>query len=439
VRTAIPPAWRCRLRRIRSADDGLSLVEVMVAMVIFSIVMSGVLAGVLQSLTMTRDSRARQTAANLAAEEIDAAHSASDFAGLAGATSTRSVNGETFTILRTVTPRLNGTSTSPCDGGADPGLVRFKAINVRVTWENMAPATKPVRADTVVAPDIASFTESKGNVAVKVRNARGTGVEGVAVTLRGSTTSRTELTDPDGCAFLTQVDPGTYTVSVSASDHVDPYRVSEPSRTVVVDPGNTTSAQFDYDLAASLQIAMPGSPYLPPVNVPLTLANSSLLPTGTLPAPGSGPSRLIDKLFPFPSGYAVWAGACADADPEGVELDASGNVIRRYHSGAVRDPAIPAVPGEVTTGTVRMASVEVELSRDRAGVLIRAVHATDRGCPSGESYDLGLTDGDGELAASLPWGTWTIEAVGQSPTRSWPIVDLHPTDRDATTVWVLIQ
>jgi len=439
VRARTAPVARHLLRRLLHADDGVSLTEVLVALVIFAIVMSGVLAGLLQSLQMTRDSRARQTAANLAAEEIDAVHATADFSGLAGNTWTRALNGETFTILRTVTPRLNGSSASPCDGGSDPRLLRFKAVNVRVTWENMAITTRPVRADTIVAPGAGGFDVDNGNVAVKVRNAQGSGVEGVAVTLLGATTSTTEFTDADGCVFLIQVEPGTYTVSVSAPGYVDPTGAPEPSQTVVVDPAYTTSAQFDYDEAASLEIAMPRWPYPAPANVPLTLWNSQIVPTGTLAAPGSGLLRRIDNLFPFAAGYSVWAGSCADADPEGVEVDASGNVIRRYHPGATRPPAIPAIAGEVTRGSVTMAPVEVELSPERSGVSIRAVHVADSGCPAGEVYYPGVTDEDGELQFSLPWGTWTIEAVGRMPFRSWPTVTLSPTSRSTTNVRVWIR
>lgn len=417
-------------------DGGLSIVEVMVAIVIFMIVMSGVLAGVLQSLNMTRDSRARQTAANMAAEEIDTVRAAKDFGTVSGDTSTRTLNGETFTVLRTVTPRFNGGSASPCDGGADPRLVSFKAVNVRVTWENMG-STAPVRADTIITPGVGSFDPDKGNVAIKVLNAQASGVEGVSVTLAGSTTSTTELTDEDGCVFLVQVVPGSYTVSISASNYVDPARVSTPTRSLVVNPGSTVSSQFDYDEAATLELSLPTAEYPAPTNVPLTLFNSRLLPSGTLRATGTGAVRRVTPLFPFTSGYSVWAGSCADADPEGVRVDSSGRPIGRYYDGAIRPRAVPAVPGGVTSGNVNMGEIRVSLTRARQ-LQIRAVHGADPGCPPGEVYILGTTNSRGELDASLPWGTWRIEAVRASPTSSWPSVTLNPTNQDPVDVRVSI-
>ena len=84
-----------------------------------------------------------------------------------------------------------------------------------------------------------------------------------------------------------------------------------------------------------------------------------------------------------------------------------------------------------------MAQVNVQLTRSRQ-VQIRAVHGADQGCPSGETYLLGTTTSSGNLKASLPWGTWRIEAVGASPTGSWPTVTLSPTNRDPVTVTLSI-
>jgi hypothetical protein len=118
-------------------------------------------------------------------------------------------------------------------------------------------------------------------------------------------------------------------------------------------------------------------------------------------------------------------------------VDSSGRPIGRYYDGALRPRPVPAVPGETTTGNVNMGELNVDLSRNRV-LQIRAVHAADSGCPSGESYILGTTNGGGNLKASLPWGTWRIEAVGASPTRGWPTVTLDPTDGNVADVEVSI-
>ena len=60
---------RDRVQRLQR-DEGFGLVELLVALVVASIMMTGVAYGVTQALWTGRDSRDREVAANLAAEEI---------------------------------------------------------------------------------------------------------------------------------------------------------------------------------------------------------------------------------------------------------------------------------------------------------------------------------------------------------------------------------
>ncbi|MDQ1666854.1 MAG: hypothetical protein QOH75_2885 [Actinomycetota bacterium] len=412
------------------SDIGVTLTETLVAMVVFFVVMSGVIAGMIQSQKLSRDGRAREVAANLASQEVDASQDVKDFANLTSGTTTQVVNNDTFTILRTVTPGRVGGSGSPCDGTVSPFVISYKQVNIRVTWPNMG-KTAPVRADTAVTAGVGNFDPDKGNVAVKVLNAGAGPVEGAKVILTTGATNRSELTDPQGCVFLDQIPAGSWTVSVTASGYVDPVGKPTPSRPIDVQGGRTTSAQFDYDQAAQLGLQLPATTHPAPLAVPITVGNPSL-PLRVQTFAGSGLLRDVNGLFPFASGYTAWAGSCTDADPEGAGYDQAGSPTLIYHPGAIRDAAVPVVAGARTTGNVNMAQVTVT-ALGAVGQIesktVRAVHAPDpASCTSGETYDAGVTDATGRAAFALPWGTWQLELVGSTqPAAGWPTVTLHPT------------
>jgi hypothetical protein len=131
------------------------------------------------------------------------------------------------------------------------------------------------------------------------------------------------------------------------------------------------------------------------------LFNTSILPNGLLPKPGTGIPRQVDGLFPYASGYTAWAGNCTDADPAA-------------HVDGTREDAIAVEPGLTTTGSVLMPEVFVEVTTaglPSAGRTVTAVHAAEPGggCPAGETYTVGQTDADGHLTFALPYGAWTIQ------------------------------
>ena len=92
---------RRRLTIAAHDDRGMSLPEVLVAMVIFAIISSGLLYTMLSVLALGRDSRAREVALNLAAEEIDISRGFADVFALQDATRSLDLNGDTFTVDRT--------------------------------------------------------------------------------------------------------------------------------------------------------------------------------------------------------------------------------------------------------------------------------------------------------------------------------------------------
>jgi hypothetical protein len=103
---------------------------------------------------------------------------------------------------------------------------------------------------------------------------------------------------------------------------------------------------------------------------------------------------VVTNLWPYPSGYEVWAGGCQDADP-GLT--------------GVRDRPVPTERGTTVDTTVRLAPLEVHAP---AGSTVRADHVADSLCTSAVQLTLGTTDASGVLRTSAPYGHWTVVVGG---------------------------
>jgi hypothetical protein len=168
----------------------------------------------------------------------------------------------------------------------------------------------------------------------------------------------------------------------------------------------------------------------------LTVANSNLT-VGTLSFPeastGSGVTRTVSPLFPYTSGYQVWTGDCADADPGS-------------HTGGSRPSPLASNPGATTSGSATLDAVDVVVRRlDGTAVsnaTVSGIHAAGTGCPAGETLTpTTSTDSSGLLRLALPYGTWTIRATTSgSPIEtgvSAPVV-LDPVSATIPTVTVVV-
>jgi prepilin-type N-terminal cleavage/methylation domain-containing protein len=115
----------------RSADSGVSLIEVLVALLVFAIIASGIVAGMTTITRMTVDNRARVTAANLASQDIDLVRAISDPFGIAGATSDIAVDGRTYHVKRSVSWVSKTGADVSCNSSTN---LLYLRVNVRVTW-----------------------------------------------------------------------------------------------------------------------------------------------------------------------------------------------------------------------------------------------------------------------------------------------------------------
>ncbi|GHG52253.1 hypothetical protein GCM10011331_16760 [Flavimobilis marinus] len=419
-------------RLARTDDSGMTLVEVLAAMLIFAIVSTGLVYTMLQTLTLTRDARARQVALNLASQEIDRALSISDYDKLlaeTGSTASKTVNGDVFAVAVDTQWVSDPDVELKCGASPASGVLRYKRVNVEVTWENMREGTDPVRSDTVVVPGESINDPSLGTILVSVLNGDGEGRGGVTISATPSSVPNGAAvlavtpmkTDAQGCSYILKVVPGNYDVTATQTGYVNLEHKSPARKEFVgVAAGASTAVSFQYDASASYKLKFAGtysgegaSKIRLPKNLPTTFVSS--YGATQFPSAGTGTTS-TRQVFPLSSGYSVIAGAYADtAGPTGclspnaaawsVENAAGEPVPGRVGFGAARGGT--SVDVDVPMGVVKITGVS---SSETITITSKAKEGDDPGCTVDLTYDYGsgLDIGTGTVYLAVPYGTWSF-------------------------------
>ncbi len=405
-------------------EAGFTIVELVVAVTLFALMFSALSLGMGGVLRTGRTNRSRSVAAYLAAKQIDTVRGL-DFDQVPPGQTTLSYDdpgsGSTYTVTRETAWVSPSSTSSSCNvtSGASGSSLAYKRVTVRVTWPNMA-GTAPVSSQTLLTPPTGSYSAYDGHVAVQLYDRNGAPLAGQTVTLGGAATA-SQVTTDDGCAFFGFLDPGTYTVTLSTTGYVD-RQLNQPStQTVTVVAAQITKIQFDYDLAATLvvTVTVPTGAVVPD-GIPLTVANSNLT-LGTKAFAGSGLVRNVTPLFPYASGYQVWAGDCTDADPG-------------TYAGGSRGPVLPSDPGGSASSGAALDAVDVLVLKGtvpvaNSGATIVAEHVNAVGCGAETlTSAAAVTDAAGKLRLALPYGVWRLKATNRTLLTgySWPTVTLDP-------------
>jgi prepilin-type N-terminal cleavage/methylation domain-containing protein len=413
-----------RPRVLRAGDAGVTLIEVMVAMLVFAVVSSGVLGMLSLSVKETRDGRNRVQGAQLAARELEIVRnqftSTAPGAGpesivlnsvanpdpkTGAAGPPRVLDGTPYTVTRTA--RWTGSSStagvSPCDSGATDKLT-YLHVHVEVSWPHMG-GTPPVVSDTILTPPAGMYTSTpSGHIAVKVLDAAGGPQPGVTISLTAPGFARAGQTSADGCTVFAFLAPASYTTTVSSAGlagiYVDQSGVTSPATTIGVTAGTIQKQTFSYDRTATLSFTYQApAGFTIPTGIdamPIKLTGSNLQPLGSRTDTGSGAPRVIPNLFPAAAGYGYAFGTC----------------VSNTSAGTAR-----TTPGATTSVGYQPAPVTVTVLTDadgtpRAGAQVTATAAADSGCTTLPSFTLGTTDANGQVLTSLPAGTWVLGVTG---------------------------
>ena len=289
-------------------DRGFSLVEALVALTLFGVLSSALLVTLNATVRTSNEGGERAVAASLAARELeitrDAFSSQSRGPGtiplrpvvnpspLPGGTVGQPlvVDGIPYTVTREALPRsVDSAAASTCDEGTTAEMA-YLTVRVLVTWPGLGDRP-PLRMDTIMTPQKGYYNDAtKGYIGVKVIDSLGGPQSGVTVRRSGSST--TTETGTDGCALFAGVSPGTYTITVEKENYVTQQGQPTGTLTSTVQAGQLWRGTIAYDKAASLDVTVcppQGYPLPPSLSVPVTLANSGLLPNGKKAFPAAGP------------------------------------------------------------------------------------------------------------------------------------------------------
>lgn len=447
------------LRRVTAAvrgarrdhtESGVTLVEVVVAMILLGILSAAVLGVLLSAQRSSVDSRNRVAAANLAAREIDLVREqfmASDAGPLEVANEGVVVNGNpidaiaavgdplvvdgtAYTVRRSVGWNLTGSGASACEGGSlveHPTLI----VTVEVTWSAMG-TTHPVVNTAVLAPERGlGLATTASFVAVSVTDSDGQPSAGRAVTVSSTGTggeTRTGLTDSSGCAVIAVNPPAggnEYTARFPDAGYVDISGTTAPERPIgVVQPGQMASnVDIALDRAGTLILRLTG-PGLTQIDVAgstVSLYQSEYSGSSAISQhPVTGLETTITGLWPtqyagfFGSTLPANLGEMADLAPGGSAVLEVPFVFAEFTLASQPAPgtaiAVRAAAGATCT-TSGARTVDPAAGRLPGGSWVFFVDGPSFGCSPGpgSGTPVQLDPGDnGEIV----WGASPLRVTG---------------------------
>jgi type II secretory pathway pseudopilin PulG len=404
---------RQRLQRGQS-DEGLTLIEVIVAMMIFLFASVAMLGTMMSVLNINRDSRARQVATNLAAQEIDLSRDINDiFRDDPLPRDWTGINGDTFTVTRESSWVLSDGSVAACGSGT--GTLRYKLVQVEVKWNHMRGDS--VRSETYINPNERLNDITKGTLIIAVTTDHGEPVDNAVVT--ATHTNGTVLsgsTDSSGCLFFLGVNPtvapAQYTVKISSppsTSYVDMDGVQQPTADATIVAGTSTNVPFTFDPSGTIRATYVSSSTIVPVNLATSvISNRPLQITATTSA--TNPRSFLESSA-YTEGFSVLAGdvdACWANDPAQWAANPAATPLPRF-DGELPDP-VAADAGSIVDVTVPMGALTVNgfTSTNKYLVAVSKVNATggQPGCDTQQILRFPATTTTQTFA--LPYGSWDI-------------------------------
>lgn len=404
----------CSVRR--RGDDGVTLTEVLVALTLLTGLGLLVAASLVSVQKSAFKSKERSAAANLATREVEIvrnlfhatdtspltvmnAGDVTNGAPLPGQTGPLVVDNVPYTVKRQVAWQITGNGASACDGGA---IVSYPSVSlhVEVTWPNMG-GTPPVVSDTILTPPKTVLNSTYGYLAVKVTDRDGLANEGRNVSATGPAGTLLDTTGPDGCATFVIGTPGTYNVTLTDGSLGYVSYNGTSTQVANVTAGTLVTRAFTYDLGESFNVTLsPPAGYPLPLTKPsVTLGNSGILPAGVASYPYTAAPTLVGPVWPFASGYAIWAGSCPDNDPA---------------NDTGRPAALTPAKGSTTSAPAFLQGLTVITTKGGipVNVPVTATYAGPGTCSQAAdaTLNLGTSAGTGVLLTSLPLGSWTLSA-----------------------------
>ena len=404
-------ALRARLGLDSESESGLTLIEVIVALMVMGIVAVGVAYSLANILTISNDARSRVVAANIASEYIDNARSVENvFTVIDQHSITRNVAGRDY-YIRLETGWVNSTDANAQCGAANAtgaGALEYKRVNVEVTWDGMRDGSRAIRSDTIIAPNSRINDPTLGTIVVSAENALGRGSSGITVTTTVGTPANGAApisvqglpTDSDGCSYVLKVVPGNYNVTLTRTNYIGlDQKLGSITASVTVVAGGSALAKVSFAESASVSARFPTGSIVP-TNLQVTYSSTY---SDTV-LDNTNPTRV------YPTGYQLIAGTyeatgCKSPDPAAWPLRTADGAF-----GARMDP-ITLTSGTATTVDVPVGLVTATVPNSGTGST-RYVTAVLQ--PTGAAGDPGCSSPRG--ADENPFTKYTFPAVSKGAT-----------------------
>lgn len=452
-----------RRRELARRDDGMSLIEVIVAVALVTIVM----LGGFMALDYTQSSSAQQQnileASNLATkyEEMFQAFAYQNSGNMSPGTFTYNDTVGTVTFTTDVTFQLDdptGTSTTPtalCLSPSTSETGEVWVITASVSWPDMTGA-QPVVQTTELAPGEAGVRSlTKATVAVEVEDQNDNPLRGQQINYMiteeqaGSSGGnppplpnggQTNYSTTSGCAVVNRLvanpnwdyvitlsgnpgwvsaqelsdatpnQPATAWQSVSIGEVTlakPPLQIAQGQDELVSLQPTTYNCNIPNSTPAGIPNSCDAGNFAPAADIPVTVGNSSL--TNGFYAFGDQPNTATPAsilLYPYTTGYSVWAGDSIQASPGWVG----------YTSAQNSNPVTISVTPN-GNGTVNVPVYDLDVKGTSGPVTAVAQNG------SGLSYT--LPPSPGGYGAGLPLGQYELE-VGGSACGPKPYVWVTP-------------
>jgi len=411
------------LDRARERDEGVSIVEVLVAMTVFAMIAAGVAMGIASSLFLAHGSRSREVAINLAQDAVDSARTSANLFSVVDGTTTPTVGGLRYTVKQTARWVPASGSANACGAtGVTGGPLAYKRISLTVSWASAG--KQSVSMNSLVAPTSSVTAANLGTIIVSASLVSGSGNAGAAVSIApavtnpggaGAITATIPKTDANGCSYALNVKPGRYDVKLTEPDNIDDgtssgslgAQTATPSTTVTVQANQTSAANFNYDQALTVvpQWSDPNAsarPFTTPTSTTVSLRRKSA-------DYGPYPTGVTTQVFPYTDGYKAVAGSpstCLSVDPENW-TPTSGTAV------APRNAPQPEAGTNAVKAPVQTLAVKLNGKLDNS---LRAVSVApdagngDPGCATATSYTFTNLPANGTVIIALPYGTWSLQS-----------------------------
>jgi prepilin-type N-terminal cleavage/methylation domain-containing protein len=453
---------RARRLSARRGEDGFTLVEVIISMMIFAVISLFAARLLLESIKTTNGDRTRVAAANLALREVEFVRATFDtnprLADVSAVVNAHPLPGGTAgqplkvdnhlynVALQTNWVYQNSVKT-PCEAGTN-GQLAYLLVQVTVTWDggNMGGA-KPVMNSTLLTPPVGTFDAGQGHLRILVKDDLGAVEPGTRVNLLtspGGSVYDTGVTSNDGCVLFAFVPPGNYTAVLARDDglpYVDVQGNPAPSQLLSVVANTITSYTFAYANANALTVNFDATaPLFPwPTAAGMTLYNGQF--TVGHQSYRNAAMTTVTRVWPFPSGLTAWSGYCTDADPQfpgvaGVRTSTT-PALTAGGTSTLTLTGVPVTMTVVKSSGALQSNAAVYAINNATGCDTTIVDPTNGAGTQGDALALANTGTSGAAAGvtkvSLPYGVWNVR-VKPSGSSSWVTPSSIQTTITGTTV-----